>query len=152
MIASHGTEPAAEKRGLGPAVLPVVGFILGIGLLVVAASKTEGIVYTPLGKVAERAGATRFEGKVVVGSVRRDSYPVRFDVADTEGNRVAVEFYAPLPDTFREDREVVVRGRYDAGQGIYLASEVLARCPSKYEGQGYHPEGVPTETGTVPLR
>ncbi len=142
----------SPKRRLGPAILPVAGFVVGVLLLVVSASKTEGVVYTPMGEVAARVGATRFEGKVVVGSVRRETYPVRFDVADTEGHRVAIEFGSPLPDTFREDREVVVRGRYDAARGVYLAEEVLARCPSKYQGQGYHPEGVPMETGTVPPR
>lgn len=115
--------------------------------MILAATRTEGIVYTPLGSVAGRSGATRFEGKVVVGSVVRERLPVSFDVGDTEGNRIRVEYASPLPDTFKEGREVVVRGKYDAARAIYVAEDVLARCPSKYEGAGYqgatHPESIP---------
>lgn len=121
----------------GPVPFAVAGFVAGVALLVAAATRSEGIVYTPLADVPSRAGATRFEGFVEPGSVERNARPVRFAVADTEGRRVEVEYDGPLPDTFRENREVVVRGRYDRARGVYVAEEVLARCPSKYEGAGY---------------
>lgn len=35
-----------------------------------------------------------------------------------------------LPDTFKDDAEVVVTGTYQ--NGFFTASEMLAKCPSKY--------------------
>jgi cytochrome c-type biogenesis protein CcmE len=35
-----------------------------------------------------------------------------------------------VPDTFKDDAQVVVTGTYS--NGVFSASEMLAKCPSKY--------------------
>ena len=43
-----------------------------------------------------------------------------------------VEYDKVLPDTFNEDVEVVVEGRFDEN-GVFQATMVLAKCGSRYE-------------------
>ena len=45
--------------------------------------------------------------------------------------------YAGLetPDLFKDGAEVVVEGRLTATAGTFHATNVLAKCPSKFEGQ-----------------
>ena len=84
---------------------------------------------------AEEAGV-RVGGRVVPGSVRFDqkTLDLRFTLVDIETGRVSypVHYQGPLPDTFREGRDVVVEGRYHAGGGIE-ATNVLTKCGSRYE-------------------
>jgi cytochrome c-type biogenesis protein CcmE len=60
-----------------------------------------------------------------------------------EDNRVAkVEFAGAKPNNFDIATSVVAKGRFE--NGIFKASEVLTKCPSKYESEtdGQHPDGV----------
>ncbi len=84
---------------------------------------------------AEEAGV-RVGGRVVPGSVRFDqkTLDLRFTLVDIETGKTSfpVHYQGPLPDTFREGRDVVVEGRYHAGGGIE-ATNVLTKCGSRYE-------------------
>ena len=42
-------------------------------------------------------------------------------------------YKGPIPDVFSEGREVVVEG-LKGKDGVLIAKEVTAKCPSKYEG------------------
>jgi cytochrome c-type biogenesis protein CcmE len=83
---------------------------------------------------AEEAGV-RVGGRVVPGSVRFDqkTLDLRFTLVDIETGKhpFPVHYQGPLPDTFREGRDVVVEGRY-AGRSIE-ATNVLTKCGSRYE-------------------
>jgi cytochrome c-type biogenesis protein CcmE len=88
--------------------------------------------------------AARVHGYVAAGSIERDvaAREVRFAVqghpphaGGAAGEHLAV-VYAGLetPDLFKDGAEVVVEGRLStAGDGTFLASNVLAKCPSKFE-------------------
>jgi cytochrome c-type biogenesis protein CcmE len=84
---------------------------------------------------AEDAGV-RVGGRVVPGSVSFDqkTLDLRFTLVDIETGRTRfpVHYQGPLPDTFREGRDVVVEGRYTAAHG-FEASNVLTKCGSRYE-------------------
>jgi cytochrome c-type biogenesis protein CcmE len=84
---------------------------------------------------------TRFEGQPVrvngllaEGSVR--SRPgtdrFRFDLVKNSA-RIAVEYAGILPDSMLPGRELVVQGVLQPGADLLLASEILTKCPSKYE-------------------
>ncbi len=51
------------------------------------------------------------------------------------GAEVEVHYTGVVPDTFKEGAEVVVAGRLTPA-GYFQADEVIAKCPSKYEGRG----------------
>jgi cytochrome c-type biogenesis protein CcmE len=69
----------------------------------------------------------------------------------TDGVReVRVVFAKEVPDTFKENGDVVVEGRPDAG-GVFQARMLLAKCPSKYEKEGMegqqHPDDASSYSG-----
>lgn len=89
----------------------------------------------------------RIHGFVVDGSIDRDleARHVRFSVQNDPphaGGAAAATLpvlYASLdtPDLFADGAEVVIEGRLgdQAGTRVFLADNVLAKCPSKFEAQ-----------------
>ena len=75
----------------------------------------------------------RIKGLVMHGSYKNDkgSSEHRFNV-EGEQHRVPVYFKGPIPDVFKEGAEVVATGTFDK-TGVLTATEVTAKCPSKYE-------------------
>lgn len=78
--------------------------------------------------------------RVVDGSIEWDTYHHRpsFTVSDGE-HSVLVEYSgnAVLPDSFKDEAQVVLEGRFLAERQVFDAEVVFAKCPSKYEGQSY---------------
>jgi cytochrome c-type biogenesis protein CcmE len=89
--------------------------------------------------------AARIHGFVVPGSIERDvaAKQVSFRVQETaphaggsaDGALDVVYLGLETPDLFKDGAEVVVEGRLAAGAGTFHATNVLAKCPSKFEGQ-----------------
>ncbi len=83
---------------------------------------------------AERG--VRVSGHVVPGSYASASGELlhTFQVFDPGAPEVVltVHFRHPIPDTFNDEAEVVMEGRY-LGGGIFEATEVLTKCGSRYE-------------------
>jgi cytochrome c-type biogenesis protein CcmE len=81
-------------------------------------------------------GAARVHGYVALGSIERDvgAREVRFAVQnDLEGGETLPVVYRSLetPDLFKDGAEVVVEGRLSP-DGAFHATNVLAKCPSKF--------------------
>lgn len=74
---------------------------------------------------------------VVPGSVEREVGMLRFRITDGSASYPVV-FRGIPPDTFTDSVEVVVEGRLDR-DGVIQATDVLAKCGSRYEA-------VPTAT------
>jgi cytochrome c-type biogenesis protein CcmE len=63
---------------------------------------------------------------------RPDSFDYRFKVRNN-GSVIDATYTGIVPDTFKDDAEVVLKGRLD-GQGFHTEPNgVMAKCPSKYE-------------------
>jgi cytochrome c-type biogenesis protein CcmE len=78
----------------------------------------------------------QLHGFVVPRSImrRRDSLDYRFDVA-SKGQIVRASYRGIVPDTFKDDAEVVLKGVLTP-QGFEVESNgVMAKCPSKYEAK-----------------
>jgi cytochrome c-type biogenesis protein CcmE len=76
----------------------------------------------------------RVNGNVVPGTVERDGLDTTFVISDG-ATEMTVFTDGPLPDTFRDDpdTQVVALGTYDGS--TFSASEVLAKCPSKFKAK-----------------
>lgn len=74
----------------------------------------------------------RVNGTVVPGSIEREGLVTTFRVTDGE-TEMAVTTDRPLPDTFKDESEVVVKG--DLEGSTFVATEVLAKCPSKFKAK-----------------
>jgi len=128
----------------------------GIGALIVY-SFNQNLVYDhSVGEflddpVLQRSNC-RVYGKVQAGSITRDPDGIGVFFAVTDGVRsVEVRYAREVPDTFKESGDVVVEGTLD-GNGVFMAHNLLAKCPSKYEGEGmaeepYGESPAPAETG-----
>jgi cytochrome c-type biogenesis protein CcmE len=58
-----------------------------------------------------------------------------FQMQDGTGNVVKIVYPKPRPANFEQAISIVAIGRYDAGQNVFLADDMLVKCPSKYQEQ-----------------
>lgn len=143
--------PTASRVGAGgrkstPAwvKIAVVFGLLGTGVaLLLFGTASDVFVYSKLvdevmtepDRYVDRE--LRVEGQLEQGSVEFDAEPScehRFTLTRS-GQNMPVRFpRCVVPDTFRDDMDidVVVQGQLQT-DGIFLANEVIPRCPSKYE-------------------
>lgn len=75
----------------------------------------------------------RVSGTVLAGSIERSGLDVAFTVVE-EGESLEVNYTGIVPDTFKDDADVVVEGRL-APDGVFTANTILMKCPSKYEAE-----------------
>ena len=76
----------------------------------------------------------RVSGKVVKGTIQKDSTNLDVDFIITDGKeQLPVSYHGIIPDIFGDGIEVVVEGKYLSG-GSFQATSLLTKCPSKFEG------------------
>ncbi len=82
----------------------------------------------------------RIKGLVAHGTYQNEkgSSEHRF-VVEGEINKVPVYFKGAIPDVFKEGGEVVATGSFNKDNTL-VATEVTAKCPSKYEQDNISPE------------
>jgi len=87
----------------------------------------------------------QLHGYVVPASIlrRKDSLDYRFQV-QSQGYVVAARYTGIVPDTFKDEAEVVLKGTLTS-EGFHVEPNgVMAKCPSKYEpkagGAKYEPK------------
>lgn len=125
----------AQKKFLVGAVL-IVG---AIAYLIVAGVQASSVYYhtvdevLAMGSEAENKGL-RMEGKVVAGSIEKDSANLKltFKIIDDSLKSMSVYYKGTTPDMFQEDIDVVVEGKLSK-DGRFIANRLLTSCPSKYE-------------------
>ena len=81
----------------------------------------------------------RVHGYVEAGSIDEKivaQKTVRTFVLEHNGKTLRVKHEGPKPDTFKDLSEVVANGKIIEEDGKYVleATELMAKCPSKYEG------------------
>ena len=76
----------------------------------------------------------QLHGFVVADSIlrRRDSLDYRFQVQN-KGQVVTANYSGIVPDTFKSDAEVVLKGTLTHDGFAVEPNGVMAKCPSKYE-------------------
>lgn len=119
--------------------------VAGVAFLIATGVKETGVYFLTPAELAAKVSADssfydlglKMGAKVVPGSIRRapDGQQVDFSVSD--GIRTyPVTYRGIVPDTFTDanDIEVVVEGRL-SHDGVFHATEVLAKCGSRYEAE-----------------
>lgn len=129
-----------QKKSIHWNVVAAVALIVvGIGYLVASAATSEGITYRTVEEVRNGSPLefARLTGHVGVGSIKRAASErgASFALIDAAGDTIVVTYAGIVPDTLRDRSEAVVSGKYDSAQDQFVASDVLAKCPSKYEGK-----------------
>jgi cytochrome c-type biogenesis protein CcmE len=130
---------AGRKFVVGAALI-----IGSVGFLIAEGVKQTGVYFLTPAELAAKAAADptfaenvgfKLGGRVVPGSVHRDRSARRIDFQVSDGIKTyPVTYQGLVPDTFTDanDIEVVVEGRL-GGDGIIRATDVLAKCGSRYE-------------------
>lgn len=54
-----------------------------------------------------------------------------FYMKDNQGKELCVKYHGTIPNNFESSTSVVVTGKY--ANGVFHASEILTKCPSKYQ-------------------
>jgi cytochrome c-type biogenesis protein CcmE len=129
---------AGHKFVLGAAII-----VASVGFLIAQGVKETGVYFLTPSELAAKTAADptfydvglKMGAKVVPGSVRRDPGNRRIDFNVSDGTQTyAVTYRGLVPDTFTDanDIEVIVEGRLGR-DGVFRATEVLAKCGSRYE-------------------
>lgn len=58
-----------------------------------------------------------------------------FDLQDNTGKMVKVVYAKPKPANFEQAISIVAIGHYDTGRNVFVAEDMLVKCPSKYQEQ-----------------
>ena len=124
-----------------------IGLTLGVVLggvaymIVTTVGSGEALeYYKHVNEVMDRPEAWRdrrlqLHGNVVAGTIykKKDSPSFLFGLHRANA-WVDVSYVGLVPDTFKDCGEVVVRGRL-VGDRRFVAEEISAKCPSKYDGK-----------------
>ncbi|ADD67134.1 cytochrome c-type biogenesis protein CcmE [Denitrovibrio acetiphilus DSM 12809] len=117
-----------------------VVFAGAIGYLLVSGFSSESVYYLEVSEVLHNPEkfnkkGMRVSGDVVTGTIVKDfkKQYLEFDIADTSGQAMKVIYNGIIPDTFKEDIQVIIEGRFDQDADVFNAATVLTKCPSKYE-------------------
>lgn len=76
----------------------------------------------------------KVSGKIVGDSVKWDpqSMELRFEARGESGKTISIYYEGLKPDNFINDWEVIAEGVLNEN-GVLVASQLLIKCPSKYE-------------------
>jgi len=119
--------------------------IAGVGALITTGVQETGVYFlTPTELLARTQADSTFHdvgikvgAKVVPGSVRREQSARSIDFRVSDGtSEFPVTYTGLIPDTFTDasNIEVIVEGKYGR-DGVFHATEVLAKCGSRYESE-----------------
>lgn len=118
-------------------------FLGGLGYLIFS-GLTEDSVYflnvsEALAEDRSQIKQARLFGKVSPENlaIAEGKLGAAFDLVDKmeAGKSLRVEFKGALPDTFKEDVEVIVEGGFTSDGKTFVARTLVTKCPSKYEEQ-----------------
>ncbi len=140
MVHSPPNEQAGRRARSIPAKLVMVAAVIvaAVGYLVFTAVQTSAVYYMTVSELlasgqAAHGQPVRVAGNVVPGSIQQEAgtLVVNFQAEDATG-RIPVTYRGVLPDIFGDGVEVVVEGKYQEN-GVFTASTLFAKCPSKFE-------------------
>jgi cytochrome c-type biogenesis protein CcmE len=109
-----------------------------LGYLIYVGVHSASMYYLTVSELTTRGEAAytdnvRLGGTVMEDSVHQDTSGMIVDFTVTDGqSSLPVRYSGVLPDAFEPGAEVVAEGRL-APSGVFEASTLLAKCPSKYE-------------------
>jgi len=135
-----------KKGTRNKALITLVVAILGMTFLVysVLANGNEDkwvdeVLHDQQAQQAWIGKKVRVLGYVEPGTLKKqthDQMPLATFVIERNGKRIPIEYVGDVPDTLTDHAETAALGHMEDrhGQIVFVATEVSAKCPSKYEG------------------
>ncbi len=143
---AHGdafTIPEIKEEGGSRRWKFLIGGLMIVALavfLVVNALGSSGSYYLTVSELKSRAPTlqhrnVRVAGKVIGNTIRWDAadLDLSFTIQDATG-KLLVRYHGPRPDNLKDGADAVVEGRL-GDDGIFVANNLLLKCPSRYESE-----------------
>jgi len=111
--------------------------VLALGFLIYTGMRGTMRYYMTVSELVAKGNSAhgegvRLGGRVVEGSINWDSLKLELKFNITDGKRkIPVLYKGVVPDAFKSGAQVIVEGTYSPG-GVFRATTLLAKCPSKY--------------------
>jgi cytochrome c-type biogenesis protein CcmE len=122
-------------------ILTIIVVVGAVGYLMVSSLDDTMIYYKTVDELL--AESARFDGKpirvngvLVPTSVRQKPGTEQFRFKLSKRGQVLDVAYAGiLPDSMQDGRDLVVQGMLQASQKLFVADQILTKCPSKHEAK-----------------
>lgn len=133
----------AKSNNKAVYAVALVLFLGGLGYLVFS-GLTEDSVYflnvsEALAEDRTQIKQARLFGKVSPKNlvITEGKLGAAFDLIDKmeDSESLRVEYKGALPDTFKDEVEVIVEGSFTPDGQMFVAKTLVTKCPSKYEEQ-----------------
>ena len=117
----------------------IIGAVIVASALIMAMYSFQSTLtaYVSVSEAKVSPRAVQVAGVVVKGSERYDlkSNKLMFTLREDTGDEMAVEYDGRKPANFDDVTKVVSVGKYNAERELFVATELLVKCPTKYEGR-----------------
>ena len=124
-------------------LIGAVVIVASVGFLIAQGVRETGVYFLTPTELSTRVQndatfhdvGVKVGARVVPGSIRRDAATQQVDFRISDGvHDYPVTYRGLVPDTFTDanDIEVIVEGRLGR-DGVFHATDVLAKCGSRYE-------------------
>ena len=132
-----------KKQNRFKIVAASVMLLGGMVFLVVAMTRSTSMRhFTPAALVADGSSADKqqvqVDGLIADGSSKWDAanFVLTFAIRDRESDAAVNVIYKDQlkPDNFTDGGSVFVEGEYDASQNLVVATKLMTKCASKYDG------------------
>ena len=114
------------------------GIVVALAMaMAVYSFKSTLTSYVTISEAKASKRPVQVAGIVVNGTDRYDlkSNNLLFTLREDGGDEMKVEYDGPRPGNFDNVTKVVASGRYEPRTQVFLARELLVKCPTKYEGR-----------------
>ena len=117
----------------------IIGGIVVVSAIVMALYSFRSTMtsYVSVSEAKESSRPVQVAGVLVKGSKRYDlkKNALVFTLREDSGEEMMVEYDGPKPANFDDVEKVVSVGKYNREKRVFEASELLVKCPTKYEGR-----------------
>lgn len=129
-----------------------VSLIVGvIAALVVNAVGSSAAFYLTVDEVSAKRSqyigkSLKMSGDIVGETIKWDADKIllTFELEGKNGRRIPVTYEGPKPDTLNDGWEAIVTGTLTK-EGMFVATELLVKCPSKYEAMKKEGKAPPVD-------
>jgi len=128
----------AARRGFAIKPLHIIGAALVLLAIVMGYNGLRSAVRPYTTSVTEAVGSGRsvqLAGFLGSKGAYEPSGLFSFDLQDNTGKMVKVVYSKPKPANFEQAVSIVAIGKYDSAKGVFVADDMLVKCPSKYQEQ-----------------
>jgi cytochrome c-type biogenesis protein CcmE len=115
----------------------IIGTVIVVLALIMAmySFKSTLTTYVSVSEAKVSPRAVQVAGIVVKGSKHYDlqNNTLVFTLREDSGDEMVVEYDGRKPANFDDVSKIVSIGKYNAERHIFVSTELLVKCPTKYE-------------------